>query len=99
MFGGGVLKDREDEDKFGDSFDMFLAVRFVGEGYWGAVVIEDSAIGDRRMFGVSGDVAQDFFFWTFDDAVGKDNKTVFSEIKTPIDDGIESWLVIGAVIA
>ena len=40
------------------------------------------------MFGVTGDVAQDFFFVLFDNGIGKDNEAIGSEFKTPIDDGV-----------
>lgn len=40
------------------------------------------------MFSVTGDVAQDFFFGFFDNGIGKDDKAVGSEFKTPVDDGV-----------
>lgn len=76
-----------------------LAVGFIGEGDGGSIVINDSTVRDGRMFGITGDVAQDFFFRFFDNGIGKDNEAVGVEFKTPVDDGVEFWFQVLGMIA
>ena len=78
---------------------FLLAVGFIGKSDTRAVVINDSAVGDGRVFGVTCDVAQDILFRFFDNGIGKNNKAVGSEFKTPIDDGVKFWFEVLGMIA
>ena len=41
------------------------------------------------MFGITGNVAQDFFFVFLDNGISEDNEAVEIEFKTQVDDGVE----------
>ena len=51
-----MLKDGEDELKFRNSFGLFFAIGFISEGYRGAVIVNNSPVGDGRMSCIASDV-------------------------------------------
>ena len=57
MFRRDMLKDREDEIKFGNSFRLLLAIGFIGKCDGSSIIVNDSSVGYGRVPGVAGDIA------------------------------------------
>ncbi len=72
------------ELKFGHFFSKLFPVGRVREGNIGAIVGENSSLGNSWMPAVAGNVANDITFRVFDNAVGEYDKTVGSIFEAPI---------------
>lgn len=71
-----MKQDSFNELKLGHFFSKLFSVGRVGECNMGAIVSEDSSLGDSWMPAVAGNVADDITFGVFDDAVSEYNETI-----------------------